>query len=167
MKSLISSVLLVVGTTSFASPEPFIKCTSSSPHVKAIDVYIVNFKDVPDVYAGTLPACTFVPSPQGPPVVEVIYPAKGSVITGSDGKKSLTFWTAAVVVDENKKATIFYQYSDFAVRSPTLQNPTPCTQGLFISDDKQILDFKGNEPGRGMGRAQLNGDDVVMGCQFK
>jgi hypothetical protein len=98
--------------------------------------------------------------------VEVVYPARGSTVTGSDGI-SQTIWTAAVVVDENKKPTIFYQYSDFVSRSVTLKDPTPCTQGLFISDDKQVLDFKSNEPGLGKGRARLRGEDIMMSCQTK
>jgi hypothetical protein len=166
MKALILfSLMAIVGTAS-AKPEPFIQCMSASPHVKTIDIYTVNFKDVPDIYVGTLPACTFIPSPNGSTVAEFVYPVKGSTIAGSDGRL-VTFWTAAVVVDENEKATIFYQYSDFVARSVTLQDPTPCTQGLFISDAKQILDFRSNEPGRGMGRARLNGEEVVMGCQSK
>jgi hypothetical protein len=165
---MIKAIILfsLLATSAMAAPEPFIKCLSNSPHVKAIDVYMVHFKDVPDVYTGKLPACAFVPSQNGPTVMEVVYPAKGSTVTGSDGN-TLTFWTAAVVVDENKEATIFYQYSDFVTRSWTLQDPTPCTQGLFISDKKQVLDFKINEPGFGKGHALLNGQEIVMSCQSK
>ena len=166
MKAVILFSLLSICTSLMATPEPLIKCLSNSPHIKAIDVYMVNFKDVSDVYTGKLPACSFVSSPNGPTVMEVVYPSTGSTITGSDGNP-LTFWTAAVVVDEYKKATIFYQYSDFVTRSWTLQNPTPCTQGLFISDERQVLDFKSNEPAFGMGRARLNGEEIVMGCQSK
>ncbi len=166
MKAVILFSLLVATIGASAAPEAFIKCLSSSPHVKAIDVYMVKFKNVPQIYSGKLPACTFLSTPNAPFVIEIRYPAKGSRLAGSDGNP-LTFWTAAVVVDENKKATIFYQYSDFFIRSWTLEDPTPCTQGLFISDDKKILDFKSNEPGFGMGRVRLNGEEIVMGCQSK
>lgn len=166
MKTVIFTAFTLIGLGATATPKPFIQCLSSSVHVQAIDIYLVNFKDVPDIYHGTLSACSFVPSPTDSLTMVTTYPAQGSTMTGSDGKQ-LTFWTAALVVDENKKPKIFYQYSDFVARSVEIQNPTACTQGLFISDDKQVLDFKSNEPGLGMGKATLNGEEIQMRCQTK
>jgi hypothetical protein len=166
MKVAVLIFLLGFSFVAAAAPEPFIKCLSSSSHVKAIDIYMVNFKDMQDEYTGVMPECSFVPSKSESSVMEIRYPAKGSTLTGSDGKL-LTFWTAAVVVDENNKPTIFYQYSDFISRSITLQAPTPCTQGLFISDTKQVLDFKANEPSYGKGLAEISGEKVLLSCQLK
>lgn len=139
---------------------------SPSPKVKRIDIWLANFKDIPDIYQGALPGCTYVSHPTDALVMESTYPAQGMTVTDSTGQ-SKTFWTVAVVVDETGKPKIFYQYSDFIIRNTTIDGFSPCTQGLFISDERDILDFKSNEPYVGLGKALLNGETIEMSCQAK
>lgn len=160
---ILSFLILILGIRSFAQVKPHIACKSDSPNVKVVDIYFANFKDVPDIFTGDLPKCTFNTDGEGLSM-SVTYPAQGTTVTYENGSQK-TFWMAAVVVDGNNQPTIYYQYSDFVVRNLGLSNPSPCTQGLFISDNKAILDFASNEPRIGMGRARLNSETITLICK--
>lgn len=114
-----------------------------------------------EIYQGTLPTCSHTGDRHR---TEITYPAKGMTATGSNGKTT-TSWIGAVVVDKSGKAKIFYQYSDFVARTVHFGEKTgPCTQGLFISDDDEVLDFRSNEPRVGLGEMRLNGEVATLNC---
>jgi hypothetical protein len=67
---------------------------------------------------------------------------------------------AAVVAGADGKKTIFYQYSDFLSRA------RGCKQGLFISEQGEILDLKIHTPSRGAGMATINQEVFKLNCSI-